>query len=92
MPTLTIPYQESEKQALFHRSDATETFFGGAKGGGKSLALTMDCLAYCLEFPGADAYLFRETYDDLEANLIAEWKHKVQILYINITSQSTMPH
>ena len=77
MPTITIPYQESEKQALFHASEATETFYGGAKGGGKSCGLVMDCLAYCLEFSGAEAYLFRETYDDLEANLIAEWKKRV---------------
>lgn len=77
MPNITIPYEESEKQALFHASSATETFYGGSKGAGKSCALTMDCLAYCLEFPGATAYLFRETYDDLESNLISEWKLRV---------------
>lgn len=77
MPTVKVDYEQSEKQGLFHASSATETFFGGSKGGGKSLALVMDCLAYCLEFPGAVAYLFRETYDDLEANLIAEWKKRV---------------
>ena len=42
-----------------------------------STGLVMDCLGYCLEFPGAEAYLFRETYDDLEANLISEWKKRV---------------
>lgn len=77
MATITIPYDESPKQALFHASAATETFYGGAKGGGKSCGLVMDCLAYCLEFAGAEAYLFRETYDDLEANLISEWKARV---------------
>lgn len=37
----------------------------------------MESLAYGLEYPGATIYLFRETYDDLEANLIHEWKEKV---------------
>lgn len=42
-----------------------------AKGGGKSYALVHDCASYVLQFPGATAYLFRETYDDLEANIIS---------------------
>lgn len=36
----------------------------------------MEALAYGLEHSGATLYLFRETYDDLEANLIAEMKAK----------------
>lgn len=80
---ITIPYKESSKQAIFHASTADETFFGGAKGGGKSTGLVMDVLAYALEFAGAECYLFRETFDDLEANLISEWKHRVpRELYI----------
>ncbi len=37
----------------------------------------MECLAYALEHVGANMYIFRETYDDLEANIIREWKEKV---------------
>ena len=37
----------------------------------------MDALAYALENKGAQIYLFRETYDDLEANIIREWQEKV---------------
>ena len=37
----------------------------------------MEALAYGLEYPEATMYLFRETYDDLEANIIREWKEKV---------------
>ena len=37
----------------------------------------MEGLAYALENPGANMYFFRETYDDLEANIIKEWKEKV---------------
>jgi len=75
--TVTIDYTPSPKQADFHRSAADECVYGGAKGGGKSFALVMEALAYALEYPGAVLYLFRRTYDDLEANLIAEWQAQV---------------
>jgi hypothetical protein len=77
MPTINIPYQPNAKQSLFHSSSADEVVYGGAKGGGKSCALVMECLAYGLENAGAEMYIFRETYDDLEANIIREWKEKV---------------
>lgn len=72
-----INYIPNKRQAEFHSCGATEVVYGGAKGGGKSVALVMECLAYCLENAGATAYLFRESYDQLEANLIREWKSKV---------------
>lgn len=37
----------------------------------------MEALAYGMEYPGANAYLFRESYPNLEANLIREWKKSV---------------
>lgn len=74
--TITIDYEPNEKQALFHASDADQLVYGGAKGGGKSCAIVMEALAYGIEYPGAKIYLFRETYDDLEANLISEMKAK----------------
>lgn len=37
----------------------------------------MEALAYALENAGAEMYIFRETFDDLEANIIREWKEKV---------------
>ena len=74
---VTIDYDPNNKQKKFHECGAEEVVYGGAKGGGKSCALVMEALAYGLEYPGASIYLFRETYDDLEANLIREWKEKV---------------
>lgn len=74
---VTISYNPNKKQEIFHSCGAEEAVYGGAKGGGKSCALVMECLAYCLENKGATAYLFRETYDDLESNLVQEWKQKV---------------
>lgn len=86
MPTpqkdIIIPYIPNKRQEFFHACPADEAVYGGAKGGGKSCGLVMEALAYALEYAGAEIYLFRETYDDLEANLIKEWKEKVpQDLY-----------
>ena len=77
MSDITVNYTPNAKQSIFHACPAEEVVYGGAKGGGKSCALVMEALAYGLEYAGAEMYLFRETYDDLEANLIKEWKEKV---------------
>lgn len=76
MTVIEIDYIPNSKQELFHISEAEETLYGGAKGGGKSCGLVMEALAYGLEHAGATIYLFRETFDDLEANLVAEMKAK----------------
>lgn len=68
---VNIEYDPNDKQVTFHSSSETLILYGGAKGGGKSYGLCMDSLAYALEYPGSDIYLFRETYDDLEANIIS---------------------
>ncbi|MBU7006318.1 phage terminase large subunit [Phosphitispora fastidiosa] len=74
---VSVPYKANKRQEVFHSCPAEEAVYGGAKGGGKSCGLVMEALAYALEYPGAEMYLFRETYDDLEANIIKEWKEKV---------------
>jgi phage terminase large subunit len=75
--TVEVDYDPNDKQMLFHVSDTMELLYGGAKGGGKSCALVMDAFMYGYEYAGAKIYLFRETYDDLEANLIEEMKQKI---------------
>lgn len=74
---IQINYEPNAKQALFHGCGSDEVFYGGAKGGGKSCALVMEAVAYGFEHPGAMVYLFRETYDELEANLIFEFIQKI---------------
>lgn len=74
---IKLDYIPNKKQELFHKCNSGEVVYGGAKGGGKSCALVMEAFKYGMKYSKADMYLFRETYDDLEANLIQEWKNKI---------------
>lgn len=74
---ITVDYNPHPKQVLFHLSDADECVFGGAKGGGKSCSLAMDGYAYASTYAGSKIYLFRQTYDELEANVIDEIKNRI---------------
>jgi hypothetical protein len=67
---LTLPYRPTEKQALFHGAAADEVLFGGAAGGGKSVAIVMEALLRCLKYAGARAYIFRRTYRELDDVLL----------------------
>ena len=71
---IEIPYMPNKKQYVFHEAKSTEVVYGGAKGGGKTVALVVDAILYACHFKEANICLFRETYDDLEANLISEFK------------------
>lgn len=77
MEKIKVKYDPNPKQDRFHRCGQVEVVYGGAKGGGKTCALVMEGLAYGMEYAGATIYFFRETYDDLESNIIAEWKKRV---------------
>ncbi|HOK41776.1 MAG TPA: phage terminase large subunit [bacterium] len=69
---IKIDYEPNEKQYKFHTTVADEVVYGGAKGGGKSLALTMEAVAYALKYTGANVYIFRKTFDDLKASIVKE--------------------
>ena len=56
------------RQSLAFLSKATEIFFGGAAGGGKSHLLRAIALMYCLHIPGVQVYLFRRVSGDLTKN------------------------
>lgn len=74
---IKIEYVPNQKQAQFHSSGEDDVLYGGAKGGGKSCALVEEAHAWGYEHPGANMYIFRETYDALDSNIIREWKAKI---------------
>ena len=66
-PKLTkyIPFDPTPKQRAFLlMSDVKEVLYGGAAGGGKSVAQLMGALQF-VDIPGYSAILFRKTYADL---------------------------
>lgn len=70
MTELKIRLQPKQRQFR----DAIErypiTFFGGARGGGKSYSLRAIMLLRRFQYPGSTGAIFRRTYPELEANHI----------------------
>ncbi len=64
MPSLQL----EKKQGIAFQTEATETLFGGAAGGGKSYQLRVSATRWCMEVPGIQVYLFRRTLPDLRDN------------------------
>lgn len=71
------------KQSVAFQSVATEILYGGAAGGGKSHLMRVCAIAWAVDIPGIQIYLFRRTHPDLWKNhmeggssfpaMLAEW-------------------
>ena len=67
---MKLDYSITKKQNDFIKSEAFETLFGGAAGGGKSHGQLIDALLYALKYPRSSQIIFRSTFADLEKSLI----------------------
>ena len=67
---MTLDLELSKKQKAFMDSEADETLFGGAAGGGKSEGQLRDALIYALKYPGSKQLILRRTFPELEKSLI----------------------
>jgi phage terminase large subunit len=65
-------YSASERQTIFHTSEAFETLYGGAAGGGKTTAIVAEAITYALEYPKARIYIFRRTIPELKQSIVPE--------------------
>lgn len=72
-PTVKLPdYTPSERQIKFHTSEAFETLYGGAAGGGKTAALCAEAITAAIEEPETHVYIFRRSLQDLRRSVFNE--------------------
>ena len=60
----------TKRQHAFISSEAFETLYGGAAGGGKSYGQLVDAMIYALRYQKSKQIIFRRTYPELEKSLI----------------------
>lgn len=70
MSEIRIRLQPKQKLLLKSVEQVPVTFYGGAKGGGKSKGLQLLQLLRRAKYPGSTGAIFRRTYPELEGNHI----------------------
>ena len=72
--TSILDYKPSARQAIFHACPAEVVLYGGAAGGGKSMALLAEAWTCLREVPGSYGVLMRQSFPELERSLILKSK------------------
>jgi len=73
----TSVYEAQERQMLFHNATADEVLYGGAAGGGKTVAILFDAVGKALSHKNLRIAVFRRTYPELEKSLVFNFLQKV---------------
>ena len=60
-----LGYKPHPQQQAFHDATEDDVLYGGAAGGGKSVAIVMEGLRACARHPGMRVLLVRRSYDEL---------------------------
>lgn len=76
-------------QTEFMKSAAEELLYGGSFASGKSWALRAWAVRYCMSFPGAQVFLFRRSYRELEDTHIIAIQQEVPL---SVASYSSGAH
>ena len=69
---MNLDYSITPKQRLFIETEAFETLYGGAAGGGKTFVQALDALLYAMRYQGSRQLILRRTYKELERSMVPQ--------------------
>jgi hypothetical protein len=68
-----LEYEPTAKQQAFHDATEDDILYGGAAGGGKTLAIVMEAIRACIRYPGIRVLILRRSYDELAESVYPEF-------------------